>query len=53
MLLRFMMYMMSFIIYIFNIIHNVELGYDNNYINLITYLHHVAKLHVKCKVMNY
>jgi hypothetical protein len=45
--------MMSIIIYIFNIIHNVELGYDYNYVNLITYLQHVAKLHAKCKVMNY
>ncbi len=53
MLLNFMIYMMSIIIYIFNIIHNVELGYDYNYVNLITYLQHVAKLHAKCKVMNY
>jgi hypothetical protein len=53
MLLNFMMYMMSIIIYIFKIIHNVELGYDYNYVNLITYLPHVAKLHVKCKVTNY
>jgi hypothetical protein len=36
---------MSIIIYIFDIIHNIKLSYDYNYINLITYLHHVAKLH--------
>jgi len=45
--------MMSIIIYIFDIIHNIQLSYDYNYVNLITYLRHVAKTtHVKCKVMN-
>jgi hypothetical protein len=38
--------MMSIIIYIFDIIHNIQLGYDYNYFNLITYLHHVEKLHM-------
>jgi hypothetical protein len=38
--------MMSIINYIFNITHNIQLGYDYNYINLITYLHYVAKLHM-------
>jgi hypothetical protein len=32
------------IIYIFGIIHNIQLGYDYNYVNLITYLHHMEKL---------
>jgi hypothetical protein len=45
--------MMSIIIYIFDIIHNIQLNYDYNYVNLITYLHCVAKItHVKCKVMD-
>jgi hypothetical protein len=44
--------MMSIIIYIFYIIHNTQLGYDYNYVNLITYLHHVEKItHIKCKMM--
>jgi hypothetical protein len=38
--------MMSIFIYIFYIIHNIQLSYDYNYVNLITYLHHVAKLHM-------
>jgi hypothetical protein len=38
--------MMSIIIYIFNIIRNIQLGYDYNYVHLITYVHHVAKLHI-------
>jgi len=37
---------MSIIIYIFYIIQNIELDYDYNYVNLITYLHHVAKLYM-------
>ncbi len=44
---------MPIIIYIFDIIHNMQLSYDYNYINLITYLHHVANYtHVICKVMD-
>jgi len=38
--------MMPIIIYNFYITHNVQLGYDYNYDNLITYSHHVAKLHM-------
>jgi len=38
--------MMSIIIYIFDIIDDIQLNYDYNYVNLITYLHHVAKLHM-------
>jgi len=38
--------MMPIIIYIFNIIHNIQLGYDYNYVHLITYIHHVAKLRI-------
>jgi len=38
--------MMSSTIYIFNITHSVQLGYDYNYVNLIKYLHHATKLHV-------
>ncbi len=38
--------MMLIIIYIFYIIHNIQLSYDYNYVNLITCLHHVAKLHM-------
>jgi hypothetical protein len=38
--------MMSIIIYIFDIFHNIQLRYDNNYVILITYLHHVTKLHI-------
>jgi len=38
--------MMSIIIYIFGINYNIQLGYDYSYVNLITYLHHVAKLHM-------
>jgi len=34
------------IIYIFYLTDNVQLSYDYNYVNLITYLHHVAKLHM-------
>jgi hypothetical protein len=37
---------MSIIIYIFDIIHDIQLNYDSSYVNLITYLHHVAKLHM-------
>jgi len=37
---------MSIIIYIFDIIHNIQLNYDYNYVNLITHLHHVEKLHM-------
>jgi len=37
---------MPIIIYIFYITHNMQLGYDYNYINVITYLHNVAKLHM-------
>jgi len=37
---------MLIIIYIFNIIHNIQLSYDYNSVNLIPYLHHVAKLHM-------
>jgi len=36
---------MPLILYIFNITHNIQLGYDY-YVNLITYLHHVEKLHL-------
>jgi hypothetical protein len=35
---------MSVIIYMFYITHNIELYYDYNYVNLITYLRHAAKL---------
>jgi len=38
--------MMLIIIYIFYIIHNIQLSYDYNYVNLITCLHRVAKLHM-------
>jgi hypothetical protein len=38
--------MISIIIYIFNSTNNVQLNYDYNYVNLITYLHRVAKLHM-------
>ncbi len=38
--------MMLIIIYIFDKTHNTQLGYDYNYVNLITYLHHVEKLHM-------
>ncbi len=31
---------------VFDITHNVQLNYDCNYVNLITYLHHVTKLHM-------
>jgi len=37
---------MPIIIYIFNLTDNIQLGYDYNYVNLITYLHHVTKLQV-------
>jgi hypothetical protein len=37
--------MMPIIIYIFNVTHNIG-GYAYNYINLITYLYHMAKLHM-------
>jgi hypothetical protein len=36
--------MMPIIIRIFYITHNVQLGYDYNCVNLIRYLHHVAKI---------
>jgi len=39
-------YMMPIIIYIFDLTHNIQLGYNYNYVNLITYLHHMAKLHM-------
>jgi hypothetical protein len=35
---------MLIIIFIFNLPHNIQLGYDYNYVNLIAYLHHVAKV---------
>jgi hypothetical protein len=38
--------MTSIIIYIFYLTSNVQLNYDYNYVNLITNLHHVAKLHM-------
>jgi hypothetical protein len=39
--------MMSIVIYIFNTTHNIlQLDHDYNYINLITYLHYVTKLHM-------
>jgi hypothetical protein len=38
--------MMPIIIYIFNIICNIQLGY----VHLITYVHHVAKLHIWCVI---
>jgi hypothetical protein len=38
--------MMLITIYIFNITHSIQLGYDYNYLNLITYLHHAAKSHI-------
>jgi uncharacterized membrane protein YagU involved in acid resistance len=38
--------MTPIIIYIFYIIHNIQLGYDYNYVNLITYWHYMAKLHM-------
>jgi len=38
--------MISIIIYIFYLTDNVQLSYDYNYANLITYLHQVAKLHM-------
>jgi hypothetical protein len=37
---------MMLTIYIFGITHNIQLGYDYNYVNLITYLHHMEKLHI-------
>jgi hypothetical protein len=37
---------LSIIIYIFYRIHNMQLNNDYNYVNLITHLHHVAKLHM-------
>jgi hypothetical protein len=30
----------------YDVTHNIQLGYDYNYVNLITYLHHVTKLHM-------
>jgi hypothetical protein len=38
--------MISIIIYIFNLSNNVQLSYEYNYVNLIPYLYHVAKLHM-------
>jgi hypothetical protein len=38
--------MMLTIIYIFNVIHNIQWGYAYNYVNLITYLYHMEKLHM-------
>jgi hypothetical protein len=43
MFLNLMMYDANFI-NIFYITHNVQLGYDYNYVNLIEYLDHVAKI---------
>jgi hypothetical protein len=43
--LYFMMYDVNYYS-IFDIIHNMQSSYDYNYVNLITYLHHVAKLHM-------
>jgi hypothetical protein len=45
-LLNFMVNDANYLIYIFLITHNVQLGYAYNYVNLITYLDHVAKLHM-------
>jgi hypothetical protein len=44
MLLNFMVNDVNYLI--FYIIKNVQLGYEYNYVNLITYLDHVAKLHM-------
>ncbi len=38
--------MMPIIIYIFNITHKIQLNYQYNYVNLITYLYHLSKLHM-------
>jgi hypothetical protein len=38
--------MIPIIIYIFNITHNIQLSCDYNYVNVITYLHRVLKLHM-------
>jgi hypothetical protein len=43
--LYFMMYDVISL-YIFDKIHNIQLSYDYNYDNLITYLHHVIQLHM-------
>jgi hypothetical protein len=37
---------LSIINYIFYRIHNIQLNNAYNYVNLITFLHHVAKLHM-------
>jgi hypothetical protein len=37
---------MLIIISIFDTTHNIQLGYEYKYITLITYLHHMAKLHM-------
>jgi hypothetical protein len=37
---------MPIIIFIFDTTHNIQLSYDYKYITLITYLHHMAKLHM-------
>ncbi len=44
--LYFMMYDVKLLFTFFYIIHNIQLSYDYNYVNSITYLHHVAKLHM-------
>jgi hypothetical protein len=38
--------MIPIIIYIFDITHNIQLSCDYNCVNVITYLHHVSKLHM-------
>jgi hypothetical protein len=46
MLLNFMLNDGKYLIYIFYKTHNLQLGNEYNYVNLITYLDHVAKLHM-------
>jgi hypothetical protein len=45
-LLTILWCMMPIIIYVLNITHNIQLNYQYNYVNLITYLHHLSKLHM-------
>jgi len=44
--LYFIMYDVKLLFTFFYKIHNIQLSYDYNYVNSITYLHHVAKLHM-------
>ncbi len=53
MLLNFMVNDANYLIYIFYITHNVQLGHEHNYINLISIFRSCGKMtHVKCKVID-